>query len=448
MRRPPAHSRFWILVFAVSSWAAPPIAAQDTYVWNNSGSSAAATSWLSPGNWTGAIATHYPGRVTATNTGNGATDDIAFFSSTLPSNTPTAVGINMSSAGSPAVLQLGAIRFENNSRDLLIGNSSTTASGTLQLNGSSVSIAGNQTSNVIFYNSSSSQSLTVQNTAVGGSRTMDLSLAVSNGIIYANVGSTINIATVVSETGGSNGITHSGQGTLVLSGANTYSGGTTVSGGTLRTANSPTSSATGSGPVTVAPGATLSGTGTIIPNTGTPANNTVTVNGKVKPGTDSATGYLTLGSGAAAATVSVTGTHSWSLSSAGVSSTTPGGSDTNDPNNQSRLVVNGSLLYAPASIDIVGLAGLSFDNTQSYSWRVATATNGVTIGGQPTFNATGLNTGSGSFFLSSTFNSVFVSFSPTPEPGSILLIAAIGAGAVGIGRRVKNRKEAASAFVP
>src|SRR4029078_1782828 len=134
-------------------------------------------------------------------------------------------------AGSPAVLQLGAIRFENNARDLLIGNSSTTASGTLRLNGSSLSIAGIQTSNVIFYNSSSSQSLTLQNTVVSGGQSMGLALAVSNGIVYANVGSTINMATVISETGGSHGITHSGQGALVLSGANTYSGGTTVSEG-------------------------------------------------------------------------------------------------------------------------------------------------------------------------------------------------------------------------
>jgi autotransporter-associated beta strand protein len=409
------------------------------YTWNNAGFSATDTSWLSPGNWTGAVPFHYPGRVTATNTGNGLTDDIASFSSTLPTNSPVAVGINMGAAGTPAVLQLGAIQFVNESSSLLIGNSSTTASGTLQLNGSPVSIAGTQVGNVILYNGRSSSSLTIQGTVVSGGQSMGLALNVGNGIINTNIGSTINIATVISETGGSNGITHSGQGTLVLSGANTYSGGTTVSEGTLRTANT-AGSATGSGPVTVASGATLSGTGTIIPDTGTPANNTVTANGKVRPGTDSATGYLTVGSGSAAATVSVGGNFSWSLSNAGASSTTSGGSDTNDPNNQSRLVVNGSLTFNPTTMDIVGLSGLAFDNTQSYSWRIASATNGVTIGGQPTFNATGLNAGSGSFTLSSGIGGVFLSFSPVPEPTTILITsAAVSSGMALIWQRIRRR---------
>jgi len=335
------------------------------------------------------------------------------------------------------VLQLGAIQFVNESSSLLIGNSSMTASGVLQLNGAPVSIAGTQVVNVIFYNGRSSSSLTVQGTVVSGGQPMGLALNVGNGIINTNVGGTINIATVISETGGSNGITHSGQGTLVLSGANTYSGGTTVSEGTLRTANT-AGSATGSGPVTVASGATLSGTGTIVPDTGTPVNNTVTINGTVKPGTDSATGYLTVGSGSAAAIVSVADKFSWSLSNAGASSATQGGSDTNDSNNQSRLVVNGTLMFSPTTMDIVGLSGLAFDNTKSYSWRVASATNGVTIGGQPTFNATGLNAGSGSFFLSGGISGVFLNFSPVPEPTAILITSAGVTGMALIWKRLRR----------
>lgn len=429
----PPSSRL-IIVVAATVWAAGPTAAQDTYTWNSS----VASAWLSPSNWTGAIATHFPGRVNATNGGNGAFDDIAFFNATLPNNSPVSVGINMGSAGTPAILQLGAIRFENQSSDLIIGNSSATVSGILQLNGSLVPLGGNQGVNVIISNMSSAQSLTIQNTVVGGGQSMGLALGVSNGIVHANVGAMIHVSTVISEINGSNGITKSGQGTLVLSGANTYSGGTTVSEGTLRAANT-TGSATGSGAVTVASGATLSGTGRVVPDTGTPANNTVTVNGTLKPGTDIATGHLTIGSNTAAATVSVTGTYNWSLSNAGTSSATPGGSDTNDPTNQSRLVVNGSLMFAPTTIDIVGLGAPAFDNTQPYSWRVATATNGATIGAQPTFNVTGLNTGSGSFFLSSSFGSVFIGFSPVPEPAEILLIAAIATtGAAGMRR--KRRK--------
>ena len=61
---------------------------------------------------------------------------------------------------------------------------------------------------------------------------------------------------------GTNGITKTGMGTMSLGGANTFTGGVTVSQGTLLAANS-SGSATGSGLVTVAPGATFGGTGSI-----------------------------------------------------------------------------------------------------------------------------------------------------------------------------------------
>jgi autotransporter-associated beta strand protein len=58
------------------------------------------------------------------------------------------------------------------------------------------------------------------------------------------------------------GLLKIGTGELTLSGNNSYSGGTTVSGGTLTVANA-AGSATGSGPVTVNPGAALAGSGII-----------------------------------------------------------------------------------------------------------------------------------------------------------------------------------------
>src|SRR5207253_1308194 len=100
MHRSLAQSRLWVLVVVGSAWVAAPIAAQDTYTWNSSGSSATATAWLVPSNWTQnpndvppTPSTHFAGRVNAPNTGNSFnTDDVAYFGSTLPSNTPTAVG--------------------------------------------------------------------------------------------------------------------------------------------------------------------------------------------------------------------------------------------------------------------------------------------------------------------------------------------------------------------
>jgi autotransporter-associated beta strand protein len=81
-----------------------------------------------------------------------------------------------------------------------------------------------------------------------------------------SAGKTITISDTIGggvDTQITGGFVKSGDGTLVLSGANSYTGGTTVNRRTLVVANSgPTSSATGSGPVTVSSG-TLAGTGRI-----------------------------------------------------------------------------------------------------------------------------------------------------------------------------------------
>ncbi len=72
----------------------------------------------------------------------------------------------------------------------------------------------------------------------------------------------LSVGAVLSGANGSVGLIKAGAGTMSLSGASTYAGGTTINGGTLLAMNS-LNSATGSGAVTVQPGATLGGIGTI-----------------------------------------------------------------------------------------------------------------------------------------------------------------------------------------
>ncbi|HNQ72869.1 MAG TPA: cadherin domain-containing protein [Verrucomicrobiota bacterium] len=93
--------------------------------------------------------------------------------------------------------------------------------------------------------------------------------AIDTGLNNVTFGSAIGNA-------GAGSLTKLGTGRLSLNAANTYTGGTSVGLGTLRVGNA-SGSATGPGPVTVAAGAGLEGTGRIL--------GPVTVNGTLAPGT-------------------------------------------------------------------------------------------------------------------------------------------------------------------
>jgi autotransporter-associated beta strand protein len=104
--------------------------------------------------------------------------------------------------------------------------------------------------------------------------------------------STLTVGGIISGTG--DGLIKAGNGTLVVTGSNTYSGGTTISAGTMLV-NDASGSGTGSGSVAVSNGGALGGTGTVSGAV------TVSSGGNLSPGSGGTaifnTGNLVLASG-------------------------------------------------------------------------------------------------------------------------------------------------------
>jgi autotransporter-associated beta strand protein len=133
----------------------------------------------------------------------------------------------------------------------------------------------------------------VGTTILTGANTYSGGTTVSSGVLQGNTtslqGAILNNSQVVFDQAtqgtysgvmsGTGSLVKQNTGTLILTGANTYTGGTTVSSGTLSVSGA---SPTGFGNVLVSSGATLMGTGTI--------NGQLTVAGILKPG--NSPGYL------------------------------------------------------------------------------------------------------------------------------------------------------------
>ena len=237
-----------------------------------------------------------------------------------------------------------------------------------------------------------------------------------------------NAATISNDISGSGTFDKQGAGTLTLSGANSYSGGTTISNGTLLATNT-TLSATGTGAVTVSSGATLGGTGT--------ASGAVTVNsgGFIRAGLSGSTRILNTGA--------LTENGRYIVTLFGTAAT----------GDVSQLVTTGNLGLGSATDSVaIELSGVTVTNlrtavgagnTRSYTVMTYTGTR------TGTFDTTDFTTAgfSSSEWVAdyATSGQVRLTFTPVPEPGSILAFLALGGGAVGIWRRWRRKDEPAVA---
>jgi autotransporter-associated beta strand protein len=233
---------------------------------------------------------------------------------------------------------------------------------------------------------------------------------------------------------GTGGITKNGPGVLALGGANTYTGTTVVNAGTLLANNTAGNAIPND--ATVNPGAILGGSGSV--------GGLITVNpgGVLAPG---AAGAPTL-TAAGGLTTAAGGILAVRVTDGSTPSGTPGGSTTgtlpNPTSNNFLNVTGGTTTIDPGTVFRIDGTGVAFTLDQPYSYQIASG-----AGNQSGLNITSaaqfVTVGFAATSLSVTGNAsgaIFLSFTPVPEPGTVLGVYAAAAGLVGGVRRWRNRR--------
>lgn len=245
----------------------------------------------------------------------------------------------------------------------------------------------------------------------------------SNSSLNANPAPTTTFSGLITDgLGGKTlALTKAGGGTQILAAPNTYSGGTVISGGSLRLTNS-TGSATGSGPVTVNSGGTLSGTGI--------ATGDLTINssGTIAPGTPTAVGNLTVGN----TTLMSGGNYAWKISDA----TAAAGTGYDTVTSTGALTLDGGLATTPFSVTLnsLGVVPAHFNpSATGQNWTLATFASQSGTFDPSEFNviATGFKGGN----LFSTFNVsnpsagvLQLNYVPGTAPANLTWVGPTGSG--------------------
>jgi len=264
---------------------------------------------------------------------------------------------------------------------LNMGQAASANLGTLDLNGFNQSIAG--------INSIAGTNGTASNNIINSTAAATLTINGSGNYAYGDGLTNTNSGIIT----GAISIIKSGSGTQTFSDANTYTGTTSVNQGKLVI----NGAQTGTGAVSIASGATLSGSG-ILPGT-------VSLSGIISPG--NSPGTITTG----AFTFNANSTYSFEISNA----TGSAGTDWD------KIVSTGAIdvSASPITIDLTSLSIVNFNNMLPYTWIIA---HGTSITG---FNAANFTInaanflpplGGGSFSVTQTGIDINIVFSPVAPP--------------------------------
>ena len=235
--------------------------------------------WVNSANWLGgtvpgSTSTNGNGDTAIFNTSTGVTVtlatrgiDVVDFDTNVGSFTLSFGGLYVASGG--GINLLSTVTSTNQTETI---NSPVTAHGSFGINNSSTSDVFDFTGAMTSNSTTANETWSLSGTNTGANT---LGGVISNG-------GTFTVA-----------ISKSGTGTWILGGANTYTGGTVVGVGTLLANNS--TSATGTGSVSVSSGGTLGGIGTITPTTVVGTNKVIiSAGGTLAPGTIGNTNTLTI----------------------------------------------------------------------------------------------------------------------------------------------------------